>query len=274
MDKLKKHEYSMDSCNHCGQCKWILPPKMSGWDFAEVCPIHHYHQFDSYSGQGLLNISKEVLTGRLKIGEGLEKVLYSCTMCGACDINCKNVRDIEVLETIQALRELCVREGEIPAHLREIDQRLGQSGNIYGKSADDRFAWLPEDYADDENADTILFVGCSAYTHPETALAAIKIMRAGGVKFKLLREERCCGGSLWRGGLEESAGRIIRENMYLFREHGVKRIITACGECFGAFRAIYPRFGEMDIEVKHISARSLSNCSEMAKSASNPPKNP
>ena len=84
MDKLKKHEYSMDSCNHCGQCKWILPPKMYGWDFAEVCPIHHYHGFDAYSGQGLLNISKEVITGRLKIGEGLEKVLYSCTACGAC----------------------------------------------------------------------------------------------------------------------------------------------------------------------------------------------
>ena len=84
----------MDSCNHCGQCKWILPPKMSGWDFAEICPIHRYHRFDAYSGQGLLNISKEVITGKLKIGEGLENVLYSCTMCGACDVNCKNVRDI------------------------------------------------------------------------------------------------------------------------------------------------------------------------------------
>ena len=114
MEKLKKYEYSMDSCNHCGQCKWILPPKMHGWDYAEICPIHRWHRFDAYSGQGLLNISKEVLTGRLKIGEGLENVLYACTACGACDVNCKNVRDIEVLETIHALRELCAREGTAP----------------------------------------------------------------------------------------------------------------------------------------------------------------
>ena len=36
MADLKKFEYTMNSCNHCGQCKWILTPKMSGWDFERV----------------------------------------------------------------------------------------------------------------------------------------------------------------------------------------------------------------------------------------------
>ena len=105
MDKLKDFEYTMDSCNHCGQCKWILAPKMKGWDFAEICPIHQRYGFDAYSGQGLLSIAKEILTGKLQYGDGLEELLYTCTCCGACDVNCKDVRDKEVLDTILALRD-------------------------------------------------------------------------------------------------------------------------------------------------------------------------
>ncbi len=259
MEKLKKHEYSMDSCNHCGQCKWILSPKMSGWDFAEVCPIHQYHGFDAYSGQGILNISKEVLTGRLKIGQGLENVLYSCTMCGACDVNCKNVRDIEVLETIHALRELCAKEGSAPAVLLKKAKAVEESHNIYGKPHSERFAWLPENYVDDSDADTALFVGCGAYTHPEIALAAVKILKAGGVKFKLLYEDEwCCGASLWRGGLVDEAEKLILRNAETFHAHGIKTVITACAECFGAFRGIYPRFCDMDVEILHISQVALS----------------
>jgi len=254
MEKLSDLRFTMDSCNHCGQCKWIMPAKMHGWDFAEICPIHQYHRFDAYSGQGLLNISKEVLTGRLKPGEGLEKALYSCTLCGACDVNCKNVRDIEVLETIHALRELCAREGTVPASLMKQLRCVEESHNIYGRPHAQRFDWLGADFKDSPDADTALFVGCSVYAHPEIALAAIKLLKAGGVKFRLLREEEwCCGASLWRSGFDEQSGNLIRRNIGSFKALGIKTLITACAECFGAFRGIYPRFGEMDIEVLHIS---------------------
>ena len=83
MSDLKKFKYTMDSCNHCGQCKWILTPKMHGWDFAQICPIHAKFGFDAYSGQGLINIAKEVMNGTLQYGDGLEDLLYTCTACGA-----------------------------------------------------------------------------------------------------------------------------------------------------------------------------------------------
>ena len=56
----------MESCNHCGQCKWVLGPKMRGYDYAEICPIHQRFGFDAYSGQGLLNIAEELLDGKLE----------------------------------------------------------------------------------------------------------------------------------------------------------------------------------------------------------------
>ncbi|MBR4953064.1 MAG: (Fe-S)-binding protein, partial [Oscillospiraceae bacterium] len=221
-------------------------------------PIHQYFGFDAYSGQGYLNIAKELLTGRITVSKELGEMVYTCTACGACDVNCKSVRDMEVLDTILALREVCAESGCIPEALTQQAQNVENCHNIYGMAHSERFAWLPDDYTDDENADTVLFVGCSAYKHPEIALAAIKILRAGGVKFKLLHEDEwCCGASLWRTGQNEKAKELIQRNVDTFRAHGVKRIITACAECFGSFRAGYPRFVETNFETVHISEIAL-----------------
>ena len=119
MNKLSDFRYTMDSCNHCGQCKWILPHKMHGWDFAEICPIYQRYGFDACSGQGLLNNAKEVLNGTVSYGDGLEHLLYTCTACGACDINCKSVRDMDVLDTIYALRADCAEKGALPEPVKK-----------------------------------------------------------------------------------------------------------------------------------------------------------
>ncbi len=254
MSDLEKFRYTMESCNHCGQCKWILPAKMTGWDFAEICPIHMRYSYDAYSGQGILNIAREVMDGNLSRSEGMMKLIHSCTACGACDVNCKNVKDMEVLETIYAIRNDCAENGFIPEAVKEKAENVRKEHNIYGLPHDCRFAWLPEDYEDDPEADTILFVGCSAYRYPQTALAAMKILKTGGVRFRLLGEDEwCCGGTLWRSGLQEEAGELIRRNLEVFRSQGIRTVITACAECFGNFRAIYPRLEDTDIEFRHIT---------------------
>ena len=255
MANLADFKYTMESCNHCGQCKWILPARMKGWDFASVCPLHEFHGFDAYSGQGLIQIAKERLDGKLEYGDGLETLLYACPACGACDINCKSVRDMEVLDTIYALREDCVEAGYLPEPLRHTAANVEETHNIYGKPHSERFAWLPPDFRDDPEADTALFVGCSAYRYPDIALAAIRILRAGGVKFKLLREDEwCCGAPLWRTGQREAAEKLIRRNVDTFRRHGIQTVITACAECFGSFRGGYPRYADTEgLEFKHIT---------------------
>ena len=254
MAKLNDFERTMTSCNHCGQCKWILPSRMSGWDFAEICPIYQRLGFDACSGQGLINIAKERMLGRLEYGDGLEDILYSCSCCGACDVNCKSVRDMELLDTIYALREDCAESGHLPAPLGEKAALISETHDFNGLSPESRFAFLPGDIGEDPDSDTLLFLGCSAATHPENTLAAIKILRAGGVSFRTLREEECCCGSfLWRIGETEKARHLIERNRELFRSRGIKRIICVCAECYGAFRAIYPRFFAPDFEVLHIS---------------------
>lgn len=259
MDDLKDLRHTMLSCNHCGQCKWILGPKMRGWDFAEVCPIHQRYHYDAYSGQGLLNIAQELLEGTLDYEPGLLDLIYSCTTCGACDLNCKSVRDMEVLDTILALRSKCVADGQgpLPEH-RVQAENVAKEKNIYGLPHCERSAWLDGDEAlvTVPEADTAYFVGCNtAYRYPGTARNAMRVLKAGGVAFQVLgADEVCCGNVLWRTGQTNAFESVVRWNLEMLRRRGIRRLITGCAECFGTFRGGYPRVEAVDdIEVLHIS---------------------
>jgi Fe-S oxidoreductase len=255
MEGIKEYQYTLNSCNVCGQCKWILGPKMRGWKYAEICPIHLKYGFDAYSGQGLINIAQELLDGRLKYEDGLIRLIYTCQTCGACDIACKSIRDMEVLDTILALRAQCVTDGKLLTEHAQIARRIEKTGNIYFKSSKNRQDWLPAKTKLSETSGIVYFAGCNAsYNHPEIAINTVKILKAAGIEFNVLgAEEYCCGNVLWRTGQIDEFNKAIAFNLETFKKHGVKTIITSCAECFGTFRGGYPRFADMDIEVKHIS---------------------
>lgn len=258
MDELKDFLHTMLSCNHCGQCKWILGPKMRGWDFAEVCPIHQRYHWDAYSGQGLINIAQEVLEGTLEYEPALLDLIYSCTTCGACDINCKSVRDMEPLDTILALRAKCVADGQgpMPEH-RAQAENVARENNIFGHPHSERSDWILErDVRPAPGAPTALFTGCAtAYRYPQTARDIARILGAGDVEFQVLGEDEfCCGGPLWRTGQVEDFAKSVEHNLEVFRRRGIRTLVTGCAECYATFRGGYPRFAEMDdIEVVHIS---------------------
>ena len=254
--QLKDFRYTMESCNHCGQCKWLLGPKTKGYDFAEICPIHKEYHFDAYSGQGLIHIARELLDGDLAYEDGMMDLVYSCTMCGACDINCKSIRDMEVLDTILALREQCVADGQGPMPVqREWAANVRDHNNLYGRPHEQRFDWMPQEQSVNDACSVAYFVGCTAaYLHPQIARDTARILTAGGLDFKVLGpEEHCCGGPLWRTGQRAAAKHQVEHNMRTLKDQGIDMIITSCAECFGAFRGFYPRVVEMDIKVAHIS---------------------
>jgi Fe-S oxidoreductase len=255
MESLKDYLYTMTSCNHCGQCKWVLGPKMRGWKYAEVCPIHLRYGFDAYSGQGLINIAQEILEGRLKYEDGLIKLIYTCLTCGACDVNCKSIRDMEVLDTILALRAKCVADGQgLIEHMQQA-RKIEKTHNIYGRPNDERFSWLPQNKKLSATASIAYFAGCGAsYAHPEIATNTVKILDAAGIDYKVLgAEEYCCGTMLWRTGQTEAFKKAVEQNLEVLKKQGIKTLITSCAECYGTFRGGYPRFANMDVEVLHIT---------------------
>jgi Fe-S oxidoreductase len=253
---LEDFRHTMESCNHCGQCKWVLGPKSQGYDFAEICPIHMQFHFDAYSGQGLLHIAQELLNGELQYEPGLRDLVYSCTACGACDTNCKSIRDMEVLDTILALRERLVRDGQgpMPAQERRA-QAVARSHNIYDEPHAKRADWAAQSPRLTTTANVAYFAGCAAsYERQQIARNSVEILAAAGIDFTILgADEQCCGGPLWRTGQSLAARAQVDHNTAALKARGVTTIVTSCAECFGTLRGFYPRVADFPFEVQHIS---------------------
>jgi len=82
-----------------------------------------------------------------------------------------------------------------------------------------------------------------------------KILRKCGVDFIKLKDlELCCGSPVLNAGYAVDFETIVKKNYKIFKEHGVKKIITPCPACFKTFKLEYPKYlQKFDIEVEHVS---------------------
>jgi len=102
----------------------------------------------------------------------------------------------------------------------------------------------------------LLFVGCagafdSRQKHVTVALATI--LNSAGVSWGILgREENCCGDSLRRLGNDFVFDKMARENVALFQQKGITKIITQCPHCFSTLKNDYRQYG-IELEVIHHS---------------------
>lgn len=194
--------------------------------------------------------------GRLEWTPEMLDVLYQCTNCGGCEVSCKWVYDLEPNEVIHALRVQAVESGvgPMPAHKKYIDL-VKRTKNPYGEPVEKRSSWLSDGVEIDEDSSTLYFVGCTAaLRQEEIAKSTAKILNIAKEPFKILgSDEMCCGSPVFRVGDQKSAIEIMKNNVELFREQGVKRIITSCAGCFNMLKTEYPRFVEHDFEIVHTS---------------------
>jgi len=82
-----------------------------------------------------------------------------------------------------------------------------------------------------------------------------KILNKIGIDFIMLKDfEVCCGNPVLNAGHEKEAKELAEKNFKLFKERGVKKIITNCPACFHMFKTNYPKLiPNWDIKVEHIT---------------------
>jgi len=82
-----------------------------------------------------------------------------------------------------------------------------------------------------------------------------KILNKIGIDFIMLKDfEVCCGKPVLNAGHEKEAKELAEKNFKLFKERGVKKIITNCPACFHMFKTNYPKLiPNWDIKVEHIT---------------------
>jgi heterodisulfide reductase subunit D len=120
-----------------------------------------------------------------------------------------------------------------------VAERIQRYGNPYEQSRDERNAWLKKVDFTPSGKDTVLFAGCTSASEIQgIAISTAKILNQAGVKFRVLEDEPCCGGTLLRIGFTTEAKQQAKKTLDLLKD--VKEVVTPCPMCFRTFTKDYP----------------------------------
>lgn len=236
-DLTESQRFALDGCTECGRCDDVCPALRSG---APLSP----RDFVAAMRRAAADPANPTLPG-----EAIDKdVIWSCTTCGACTRACPAY--IPIPELLVGLRRhLALEQGDFPEGLANTFENVSSVGNPWGLDPYDRLEWadgLDVPVAEPgEHYDILYWVGCAAsYDRRARKIARsmVKILRTSGVKFAVMREERCHGEFARRSGEEYLYQTAAQENIENFRQYGFERILAACPHCFNTLKNEYPAF--------------------------------
>jgi Fe-S oxidoreductase len=188
--------------------------------------------------------------------EGFESddILYACTTCNLCVANCP--RQVKIIDVVRAMRAMIAESGAAPPSLRTIMGSIHSNGNPWSEPRDKRAEWT-------EGLDVPVFDGSQEYFLSVCCTSALdarsiniakslaKILIAAGVSFGVIgNEESCCGESLRKMGDEEQFQTLAGKNIELWKDKGVKKILTTSPHCYMTYSQEYPELGS-EVEVVH-----------------------
>jgi Fe-S oxidoreductase len=246
------------SCTECGRCQNVCPSVATG---KPLNPRQVVHDIKINLLNGRLD-QDTYTSGKLLIGEGegsiSEDAIWSCTTCGACMAACPVMIE-QMPKIIKMRRHLVQMKSSFPEELLNLFENMEGRSNPWGIAPTDRTKWYATLDVKPFNADTteyLLYVGCagsfdSRQKHVTVALA--NILDAAGISWGILgKEELCCGDSLRRLGNEFVFDKIAKQNVELFTEKRITKVITQCPHCFTTLKNDYRQYG-LELEVIHHS---------------------
>ena len=242
-----KRRLDFDACVECGRCQAACPAYLAGTVLSPKQIIvklkRHLHGELPGPIHGSLIQADE---------------LWACTTCMACVQECPAF--IDIVDTIIDLRRyLTLSEGALPSTAPQSLQNIQRAGNPWGLPAGDRLAWaegldVPRLQPGVE-VEYLYWVGCSAsYDRRNQAIArsVVKILRAAGVSFGVMQEERCHAEVGRRLGEEYLYQTVAQGNVEAINQYRFKKVITHCPHCFNTIKNEFPQFGGV-YEVLHHS---------------------
>jgi Fe-S oxidoreductase/nitrate reductase gamma subunit len=242
-----KRRLDFDACTMCGRCQAACPAYLAG------TPLN--------PKQIILKLRAlmHAPNGKAIHGDTITaEELWACTTCNACVEACPAF--IEIVDTIVDLRRyLALSEGALPSTAGTSLQNMQRAGNPWGLSPADRLAWaegldVPR-LAEGQEVEYLYWVGCSAsYDRRNQAIAraVVKVLRAAGVSFAVMAEEKCNGDAARRLGEEYTYQTLATENVENLKRYRFRKVITACPHCFNTLGNEYRQFGG-EFEVRHHS---------------------
>ena len=257
---LEQYQGDMNMCCRCSACKWVPMQRVSGHQFANVCPSISRYNFHSYSGGGRVNIGAAALKNGFNYTPKLLDIVYNCQLCGACGVSCNYAMDMEVLAPITEFRIKCVEDGKTHPALDKAIADLRQTGSlapVKGKRGD-WAAGLKLKDAGKDKVDVLLYIGDLTSYDPElqkVAQATARILQKAGVDFGIAGDaETSCGGEAYEMGYQQDFLNQARKNMDYIKQAGIKTVVTPSPHAYHSFKVLYDKFKlKDDLKVLHIT---------------------
>src|SRR6185369_2955064 len=248
------------SCTECGRCQTACPAAATGKPL-NPRQIVHTIKTNLLANAPLLKKGERPqipLIGETGEGANSEEAIWSCTTCGACMEACPVLIE-QMPKIVKMRRHLVEMEAHFPVELLSLFENIEGRSNPWGIAPSERSKWsaqLEVKQFEAGKTEYLFYVGCAGAfdsRNKQVTVALAAILDAAGVSWGILgRDEKCCGDSLRRLGNEFAFDRIATENVQVFRERGVTRVITQCPHCFSTLRNDYRQYG-LELEVIHHS---------------------
>jgi len=247
---------TMEMCCRCSCCKFIPLERIEGYRYADVCPSVARYNLHAYSGGGRIGMAVGMLEHRFEYSDSFLKVLYDCQMCGGCDVSCKYMMDMEVLDPINEMRITCVESGRSLPVLDRLRDNLRAKGVMVGTAAENRWAeGLDVPDVEEKKTKVVYHAGCRTRADQEqwnAARATLALLKKAGVDVGIARGELCCGGRAYEMGYKEDFLKAAERKTDQLKRSGAEVVVTGCADCFQALSVLYDRFGvKGGVEVLH-----------------------
>ena len=242
------------ACTECGRCSDACPATFTGKALEPRLVIHDIkvNLLQNYNGQA----GKLPLISGETEGSVAEEVIWDCTTCGACMEVCPVFIE-HVPRIVDMRRYLVEMKAKFPAELLTFFENMEQRSNPWGMAPAERTKWAADIEVKPFEAgrtEYLFYVGCAGAfdsRNRHTTVSLAKILDKSGISWGILgREEMCCGDSLRRLGNEYVFDRMVRANLKMFADKGIRKIITQCPHCYSTLKNDYAQYGA-NLEVVH-----------------------
>jgi Fe-S oxidoreductase len=239
---LEDYENIVHRCFRCGYCRFTSDCSYLGFN----CPVYDKYRFETYSPGGMMwLIYASLIKKEIKWTDDISKILYSCTMCRNCVAQCRFKFSQDIVNILKATREAVIDAQAAPPMVGRFLTNVYMYGNPYREMRGKRGDWARgtkiKQY---EKGDEFLYyVGCvGSYdtTSKNAARALGNVLLKSGLSFGILGNKENCDGNevdmLGEKGLFE----LLRaNNTQMFKELGVKKIVTLSPHSYNALKNSY-----------------------------------
>ncbi len=255
---------SLDLCVRCNSC-------------GALCPTYDEAVVEGMNARGRVFLLKKFTDGELTASDGLDRRIFSCMLCGACNTLCPrglNITDA-IYEGRRNLRKLTKKrrllEGAVAYSFRRADSafrlfrlfrnvinRLPLRKYPLVRALDAMVPDLPRETLRRDpfifkvpkpKARIALFAGCTVnFLYPHMGDALIRSLNAINYDVILPKGEICCGAPLLGLGLEDDTVEFAKKNVATFRDLKVEAVISLCPTCTHFISDEYKRLMGSGIE--------------------------